>query len=70
MADVISIFGNELGYPHVVCGTCHGDSFHIETFEDEDGVPKFIYIICTKCENNIPINISPVWGPKSDAGRK
>ena len=63
MADVISLFGNELGYPHVVCGDCNGDKFHIETFED-NGTEKFIYIVCAECDNRIPISIQPVWGPK------
>ena len=64
MAEIIRFMGNnELGYSHVVCSECGGNSFSIET-EDVDGIEKFKWIHCTNCGNSIAVNMTPVFGPK------
>ena len=61
MGDVINIFGNELGYAHIVCKQCDNDSFHMRVEEDEKGVYYFHFLVCCKCGNEIPVDIKPVF---------
>lgn len=68
MAEVISLFRNELGYSHAICSPCGGNTFHIETVEDEAGIHYYSHLVCRKCGNRIPLNIKAVWGPKSKGG--
>jgi len=63
MGNVQHIFGNQLGYPHVVCGVCNKDTFHIRTDEEKEGVPVFYSIICQYCGNEAFCDLQPVFGP-------
>ncbi len=68
MAEIIQWRPNKLGYAHVVCGECYGESFHIKTDYDKDGMEIFYSIICTACGNEIFCGLQPVWGPGVDHG--
>jgi len=63
MGEVVSLFKH--GYPHVICSSCDHDAFHIRTFEDKNGVYYFEWLICTKCGNEIPLQLSPCFTPRN-----
>jgi len=59
MGEVIEWGRNKLGFPHVICLDCRGESFYIKTTDDN----RFYSIVCTQCENEIFCNLQPVFGP-------
>lgn len=64
MAAIIKFYGkNQLGYSHVVCSDCGCSGFTIET-DDSDGIERFKWLHCMQCGNNIPVEMSPCFGPK------
>ena len=63
MGEVIQWAPPTLPYAHVVC-KCGSDAFHVETAEDENGSPVWCWLHCIECENAIPVDMSPVYGPE------
>ena len=69
MGDLVNLFGNKLGYPlgyphvlsRVVCGSCHGNTFHVEAEGEKGGNYYFRFLVCTHCGNTIPIDIKYVF---------
>lgn len=62
MAEIIKFSPNMLEYPHVACGVCGGDSFHVSTDYDGD-IEVFHSIVCsnTECGNVIHVGMRPVF---------
>ncbi len=63
MGEIVSLF--QLGYPHVICSSCNGNTFHIKTLEDDNGTYFFEWLICTECKSEIALNLQPVYPPES-----
>ena len=66
MGEIVSLF--QVGYPHVVCSSCGGDTFYIKTFEDDNGTYFFGWLVCAnpECSNEIELNLQPAWPPTGD----
>ena len=60
MAKVIQFRPNELGYSHVICGDCDGNSFHIAV-DDTGGIDVFHSLVCMGCGNVIHLDMRPVF---------
>ena len=68
-AEVIEFWGkNQLGFPHVVCSDCKGDSFQVETETGADGIERFKWLHCVGCGNLIPVDMTPCFGPEAIKG--
>ena len=69
MTNIINLFKDSIDYPHIVCDNCNESSFYIEVFE-EDGIYKFLYIVCTHCKQAIALNMTPVFTPKGEVNER
>jgi len=55
---------NSLGYSHVLCGSCEGSKFYMQTSDTDMGKVLFYSLVCVECGNEIFVSLLPVWGDK------
>lgn len=63
MGEVIQWAPPTLPFAHVMCSRCRGEAFHVETEDDPSGIPRWKWLHCADCGNQIAVSMTPVFAP-------